>query len=152
MIPPETIDKLRKIAGMMASPHEGERLAAVNRANSLLDANKLKWADVISNPLPAARSAWHDWTPPPRPPPKRPPPPPEDEIDISVCPDEAMTDGRLRAYGKVFVAECTAGEYDLGGTDFMESVLEQRHWSEKQRNGLVRSMRRAWMIRRSAKA
>jgi hypothetical protein len=43
MTTPALISKLRKIAGLLASNHEGEQLAAVNRANALLAEHKLTW-------------------------------------------------------------------------------------------------------------
>ncbi|MBF0524741.1 MAG: hypothetical protein HQK56_06545 [Deltaproteobacteria bacterium] len=48
-IQPEIIDKLTKILGMTGSNFDGEKLAAVNRANELLKANKLTWPEIMAS-------------------------------------------------------------------------------------------------------
>lgn len=144
MIPSDVLDRLRKIAGMMASSHEGERAAAVVKANEILQKYKTTWAEVIGTFAPA---------PEPRKPKSRPEPDWQDadgDINIGVIPETWMTNAQIRAYGAIFVGEDQNGDYDLGGTEFMESVLAQSSWSPKQRDGLVRSLRRAWVIRKQA--
>lgn len=44
---PAVISKLRKVAGLLASNHPGEQLAALDRANALLTQHKLTWGEVI---------------------------------------------------------------------------------------------------------
>jgi hypothetical protein len=46
--PSEVIERLRKICGMLGPEHEGERAAAVTRANELLAKHKLTWAEIIA--------------------------------------------------------------------------------------------------------
>ena len=58
-----------------------------------------------------------------------------------------MSDGMLRRYGERFLDEHAAGDYDLGDTSFMADVLHQRRWTDRQRQGFVRTLKRAWVIR-----
>ena len=39
--------KLAKICGLLSSSHEGERLAAANKANQLLKKLRLTWYDIL---------------------------------------------------------------------------------------------------------
>ncbi len=43
-------DKLSKILAMLSSNHDGERLAAVNRATSMLQAAGMRWEEVAKAP------------------------------------------------------------------------------------------------------
>ncbi|MBF0497302.1 MAG: hypothetical protein HQK58_12130 [Deltaproteobacteria bacterium] len=48
-ITPEFLDKLGKVLGMLGSAHDGERLAAADRANALLKSNNLTWPDILTS-------------------------------------------------------------------------------------------------------
>jgi hypothetical protein len=47
---PGAADRLRKLCGMLGSEHDGERAAAAAKADALLRAAGLTWADVITAP------------------------------------------------------------------------------------------------------
>jgi hypothetical protein len=130
----DVIERLRKICGLLASSHEGERAAAVNRANAVLEKRRLSWAEVIGS----------------EPNGEIPHKPPAPDIDLTKIPEGGMSDAALKKYAEVFLAEHAVGAIDLGNTSFLISVMDRERWSHKQREGLVRSLRRAWMIRREA--
>jgi hypothetical protein len=44
-------DRLRKLCGMLGSQHDGERATAAAKADALLRAAGLTWADVIGPPI-----------------------------------------------------------------------------------------------------
>jgi hypothetical protein len=66
---PQTADRLAKICGLLGSAHDGERASAALKADALVRAAGLTWADVINVPPPAAdaprirawRSTSTDW-------------------------------------------------------------------------------------------
>jgi hypothetical protein len=66
---PGAANRLRKLCGMLGSEHDGERATAAAKADALLRAAGLTWADVIGPPIvpdhPVRIRAWRagdtDW-------------------------------------------------------------------------------------------
>ena len=58
--------KLAKILEMLTSSHEGERLAAVEKANRELARRKLTWTELICEQPAAPATAPAEWQPEPR--------------------------------------------------------------------------------------
>jgi hypothetical protein len=66
---PQEVDKLTKILGLLGSAHDGERASAAAKADALVRAAGLTWADVINVPpivpnaprIRAWRSTNTDW-------------------------------------------------------------------------------------------
>jgi hypothetical protein len=48
---PQEADKLTKILGLLGSAHDGERASAALKADALVRAAGLTWADVIATPI-----------------------------------------------------------------------------------------------------
>ena len=136
------LDRLRKVCALLSSPVEGEAQAALCKANELLRKACLTWSEVI------APGADTNREPPPyrRPPPRR--SRPDAAANLSEIPTADFTDGLLRRYGKAFLDEHEDGRLDLGDVSFLRSVMRHRRWTGRQRDGVVRSLRRAWTIRR----
>ncbi len=136
----EVLTRLRKIVGLLASSHDGEILAAAGRANALLAQSRLSWSEVIIGgefeAPPPSRHRHADRQ--------------QAGFDIQTIPTAGMSDAMLRAYAREFLAGHALGDYDIGRTDFFVSLLRLDNWSPKQRAGLVRCLRRAWMIKREA--
>jgi hypothetical protein len=63
----DTRARLMKLAGLLASNHEGEQLAALGKCNDLLRANKATWADALSPPTQAVTIVNQPPPPPPVP-------------------------------------------------------------------------------------
>lgn len=145
-VPPDVFDRLRKIAGMLGCEHAGERAAAATKASDILARYRLIWSDVVSGEA-AGNTAFTPSTPPP-------PEPDWTDVNDGVVPQdiptEDFTDNQLRACAARAVSEHQQKLYDLGGTDFLEDVGPMSRWSLKQRTGLVKTLRRAWVIRRKA--
>jgi hypothetical protein len=139
-LPRDQLDRLIKVLGLLGSNHDGERAAAANLATSILKKHGATWGDLISR-----RNNDR-----PRPPP--PPPPRGDDIDIDleVVPDDGMDDIVLRIYALNFVGGHLAGDFDLGDISFLKSVMRANRWTPRQRIGFIKSLRRAWWIRRRA--
>jgi hypothetical protein len=51
VLDPKATQKLAKLCGMLGSDHAGERAAAAAKADDMVRALGLRWADVISVPL-----------------------------------------------------------------------------------------------------
>ena len=140
-VPPDVLDRLCKIAGMLGSEHVGERAAAAAKANEILARYKITWADVISGEA-AGNTAFTPSSPPPR------PEPDWTDVDDGVVPqdipDEDFSDGQLRACAARAVSEHQQGMYDLGGIDFLQDFGPMSSWTPRQRTGLVKTLRRAW--------
>ena len=106
---PHSADRLRKLCGMLGSEHDGERAAAAAKADELVRAAGLTWADVIAPPIVSHypprirswRSADTDWQ-------------------------------RMASY-------CHARRWSLSQRqrDFVESALTWRELSEKQKDWLT---------------
>jgi flavin-binding protein dodecin len=140
-------DRLRKIVGMFGSSHEGERAAAMNLASALLKQHNLTWADVIAIQGAPQSQEFRAHTGKAKP---KPSPRPPVGIDMRDIPTGDMDDDDLIAYAEQFVSEHDDDLYDLGDTSFLVDVAGKDYWSPRQRDGFVRSLRRAWMIRREA--
>jgi hypothetical protein len=138
-LPHDQLERLVKVLGMLGSTHDGERAAAANLATSILKKHGATWGDLISR---------RDDRP--RPPP---PPPPRDDgadIDLEEIPEPSMSAAELRAHARAFLDGHEKFEFDLGDVSFLQSVTRARRWTPRQRTGLVKSLRRAWCIRREA--
>jgi hypothetical protein len=48
---PHSADRLRKLCGMLGSEHDGERAAAAAKADALVRAAGLTWAEIIAPPI-----------------------------------------------------------------------------------------------------
>jgi hypothetical protein len=135
-LPRDQLDRLIKVLGLLGSSHDGERAAAAERATAILKKHGATWFDVIDRPVAA---------------------PPDDdtdaEIDLEVAPDDGMDDAQLCAYATAFLAGDEAGDFELGDTRFIRDLARANYrWTARQRAGFVRSLRRAWWIRRRAMA
>jgi hypothetical protein len=147
-VPPDVLDRLRKIAGLLGSEHAGERAAAAAKANEILARYRITWADVVDGTA-AGNTSFTSGAPP------RPEPEPDwQDVDDGVVPidipDDDFSDRQLRACAARAISEHQQKMYDLGDTDFLEDVSPLSYWTPKQRIGLVKSLRRAWVIRKKA--
>jgi hypothetical protein len=165
-VPPDVLDRLRKMAGMLGSEHDGERAAASSMITRILVQHGCTWDEFISGKLnppeipesvrfhqPGHQRRRRGDTPPPPPPPPPPEPDWQDADPVVIppdCPTEQFDDRVLRALAARAVDEDARGLYNLNGTDFLQDVGPLRSWTERQRIGLVKSLRRAWVIRRQA--
>jgi hypothetical protein len=102
-------DRLRKLCGMLGSEHDGERATAAAKADALLRAAGLTWADVITAP------------------------PIPDHVPRIRAWRASDTDWQRMAQF------CHARRWSLSQREreFIESALKWRHPSEKQKDWLT---------------
>jgi hypothetical protein len=51
MLNPHSVDRLRKLCGMLGSQHDGERATAAAKADAFVRSLGLSWGDVIGVPI-----------------------------------------------------------------------------------------------------
>jgi hypothetical protein len=51
LLDPHSVDRLRKLCGMLGSVHDGERAAAAANADALVRSLGLSWAEIIAPPI-----------------------------------------------------------------------------------------------------
>lgn len=58
-IPLSELSLLKKFMGMTTSPHDGEALTAMRKANAILAKYKLAWSDVLSRTVEIRQQVYH---------------------------------------------------------------------------------------------